>query len=28
FQACARTADLPAGIEAFFAKAKPQFQGR
>ena len=28
FDACARTADLREGIEAFFAKRPPQFQGR
>lgn len=28
FDACAHTADLREGIEAFFAKRKPQFQGR
>jgi len=28
FAACAGTADLREGIEAFFAKRKPQFQGR
>lgn len=28
FNACAQTADLPAGIEAFFAKRPPAFQGR
>lgn len=28
FDACARTADLREGIEAFFAKRKPQFSGQ
>ena len=28
FNACAQTADLPAGIEAFFTKRPPAFEGR
>ncbi|MFT3663878.1 enoyl-CoA hydratase/isomerase family protein [Piscinibacter sp.] len=28
FDACARSEDMPRGIEAFFAKRKPRFEGR